>query len=58
VPIFRRNQIHSEEVGAYVPTSSIPPKSSEETPDKKKKSDIHAHPEKLLEELRSVSDEG
>jgi len=39
------------------PTPVATPKSSEETPDKKKKLDVHAHPEKLLEELRSGSDE-
>jgi hypothetical protein len=39
------------------PAPVATPTSSEETPEKKKKLDVHAHPEKLLEELRSGADE-
>lgn len=39
------------------PAAIAAPTSPEKPPEKKKKLDIHAHPEKLLEELRSGSDE-
>jgi len=51
------NQVFHLTPAGQAPGSVTASEASQKPPEKKKTLDVHAHPEKLLEELRSVSDE-